>query len=109
MDLQLQAYLQHLLHKAHQIDSSSTAIPQALADKMLQDLQIQLEQRLIAALLDKLSLPDQQLYTELIESETTQAQVMDFLNSHIPDASTIITATLKQFEQDYIETVNYGN
>jgi len=113
MDLRLQAYLQHLLETAHQVGSASggnnEAISQALADKMVQDLQIQLEQRLIAALLDKLSLSDQQAYTELVESEPTQAEVVAFLNKTIPGADAIVAATLQQFEQDYVETVNYGN
>lgn len=108
MDIRLHAYLQTVLEKAHQITArSGHSIPEPLKEKMIADLRIQLEQRLMTALLDKLTPADQQTYAELIESDPNQSEVVAFLNTKITGAETIVQATMQQFEKDYIATVNY--
>lgn len=110
MDPRLHSYLQHLLETAHHLDAQSAeSMPAPLAEKMLEDLRIQLEQRLMVVLLDKLSDVDQQAYADLIETEPAQEAVMAFLNSKVPGAADIVSKTLTQFKQDYIAAVNYGN
>ena len=107
MDIRLHTYLQHLLETAHQVGSNTgKTMPAALAEKMLADLQIQLEQRLTTALVDKLSPTDLQSYAELVARDPAAEEVSVFLNSHIQGAEGIVANTLQQFEQDYIQVVN---
>lgn len=105
MDLHLHAYLQHLLETAHHTKVSD--MPAPLAEKMLADLRIQLEQRLTTNLLDQLSEADQQAYGNLIETDPNQSAVLEFLNSKISNATQIVQTTLQTFEQEYIQSVNY--
>ena len=109
MDLRLHAYLQTILERAHHItaSASNSALPESLKEKMIADLRIQLEQRLMAELLDKLSAADQQAYAELIETDPNQQDVVAFLNNKITGAEQIVQTTMQQFEADYIATVNY--
>lgn len=107
MDPRLHTYLQHLLETAHQVGSNTgKTMPAPLAEKMLADLQIQLEQRLTTALVDQLSPADLQSYAELVARTPAAEEVSAFFNSHIQGADSIVANTLQQFEQDYIQVVN---
>ena len=109
MDLRLHAYLHHLLATAHHLELNDTSVPQPIIEKMLADLRIQLEERLMAALLDKLSREEQVAYAKLMQKpDLTQTEVVDFLNAKIPGAAELVQHTLEQFSQDYIATVNYA-
>lgn len=107
MDPRLHIYLQHLLETAHHVKDVSS-IPAPLAEKMLADLHIQLEQRLSTALIDELPVADQTAFVALAATDPTQAKMLEFLNAKVPNAAKVVQATLKKFEQDYITIVNRG-
>ena len=108
MDLRLHAYLKHLLLTAHHLESNDTSLPEPIVEKMLEDLRIQLERRLLEVVLDQLSPGDQEAYGRLMQQpDLDQQQVVDFLQSKVPNATELIQHTLEQFSADYIATVNY--
>ncbi len=107
MDPRLHTYLKHLLNTAHHLQGDRT-MPAPLAEKMLADLHIQLEQRLTATLVDQLPEEDQEAFAALTATTPDQKAVFDFLNAKVPNAEAVIQVVLVKFEEDYISIVNRG-
>ncbi|MBI2416088.1 MAG: hypothetical protein HYV33_05525 [Candidatus Kerfeldbacteria bacterium] len=97
-DPRLYAFLKNLVRTVH-----ATVLPEALEEKMIMDLSLQLEQRLETIITEQLSDNDAVEYASLIQREAPQNEVTTFLNSRIPDLSQQLQTAIKQFEQEYVE------
>lgn len=97
MDSQTHTLLQELVHQAHAVQ-----LPQPLADKMVADLEIQLEQELNDLVFQQLSEVDQISYQNLLLNQSDQASMQTFLLSRIPDIQTQLAKCIADFQQTYI-------
>ncbi len=100
MDPRLEKYLEYIITKAH-----GATMPEALKEKMIADLFIQLEGRLTRALLDRLPPREQMAYNNLLEQKPSTEQVQQFFEERLPTAGKIIEETVAEFEHDYLETM----
>lgn len=92
--------LEQLLLEAH---GKNVQLPQVVKDKMIQDLAIQLEQRLFAAAANYLTAPQLlQLRSATVEPvEFAKAEAI--LQTHIPNYQAFLTGVYEQFRQDYLQ------
>lgn len=97
MDQRLNKYLESIITQAH-----GSNVPEALREKMIRDLAIQLENKLAAALVDQLPPADQAAYSNLVAEQPTNESVMAFFEQHLANTAEIVQGVLANFERDYI-------
>lgn len=98
MDKRLEYFLKDLVHQVH-----GDALPTALEEKMMADLNIQLQQRLHEATLEALpSDLDRIEYQNKVIGQVTPDDLSPFLRERIPDLDSRLSACVATFQQDYI-------
>lgn len=102
MDPRLQSLLKQLLRKAH-----TTVLPEPLEEKMIMDLYIQLEQKLDSAILESLDPAARMDYQNLVQAQAPQDQVAKLLNEKAPNLQDTLRKVITDFEEDYINTVQW--
>lgn len=98
MDQGLEQFLRNLIHKAHQ----PAELPDVLLHKMVQDLFIQIEQRLEDVVLEHLPEQHHIEYFTLLRTGGTQQDIMELVQSHVPDIHDKARAAIQEFENDYL-------
>ena len=97
MDPRAYQFLKQVITKAH-----GETMPEALREKMITDLSIQLETTLLRRLLDQLTEADQQAYSLLIQEHPANETVSAFFEQRIPDIQQQMEKVMTGFEQDYL-------
>lgn len=101
MDPRLHSFLQQLVRSAHQ-----SVLPEALEEKMIKDLEIQLNGKLNQLVIEQLSEEDQEQFLHSLQDNPTQPEVMKQLRDKIPNIDEQFKQALQKFEQDYLEWVS---
>lgn len=102
MDPRLQSLLKQLLRKAH-----TTVLPEPLEEKMVMDLYIQLEQKLDTAILESLDQNSRVDYQNMVQNQVPQEQLAAFLNEKSPNLQDTLRKVIADFEEDYINTIQW--
>lgn len=98
MDKRLEYFLKDLVHQVH-----GSELPTALEEKMVADLNIQLQQRLHEVTLAGLSSDfDRIAYQNKVVGQVTPDELSVFLRERVPDLDSRLSACVATFQQDYI-------
>ncbi|EKD75997.1 MAG: hypothetical protein ACD_43C00262G0004 [uncultured bacterium] len=99
MDKRLEAFLQKLVRQVH-----GEKLPVALEQKMVMDLNLQLQQKLhevsLAALSNEV---DRIEYQNLVLGEVSADTLGKFLHDRVPDLNSKLSACVTDFQNDYIK------
>jgi len=87
---------QTLIRKIH-----GPNLPEALEDKMIIDILLQLEQAWVKAVFNDLS-PDQQAELQALLAQNNPAQVQQFIHNVVPDSAKKLEQATTDLIQDYI-------
>lgn len=99
MDKRLESFLQNLVHQVH-----GDTLPAALAEKMMLDLNMQLQQKLHQVTLEALaSETDRIEYQNLVLGEASADTLSTFLRDRVPNLNTILATCVSDFQQHYIK------
>lgn len=98
MDKRLEYFLKDLIHHVH-----GDELPSTLEEKMMADLNIQLQQRLHEATLEALpSDEDRIVYQNKVMGQATPDDLSPFLRERIPDLDRRLSTCVATFQQDYL-------
>ena len=98
MDQKFRPFLQKLVRSAH-----TAVLPEALEEKMMLDLSIQLDQQLESAIEDKLNSEDNSIYSSMVRRGVNPKEINYFLQKKISGLDELIINVIKEFEQNYLE------
>jgi len=99
MDKRLESFLQNLVRQVH-----GDTLPSALAEKMVADLNIQLQQKLHEVTLAALPTETDRLeYQNLVMGEVSANTLEQFLRERVDDLNTKLSTCVANFQQDYIK------
>lgn len=97
MTPEIHQYLKQLL-----VDAGQTDLGTELEEVMIQDLAARLEDRLILAAVEKLPQEKQEELANLASDKNNAKEVMDFLQTNIPDYDEVFAQALIDFREVYL-------
>ena len=100
LDPQTRTFLETLVARAH-----LTPLPEGVRDAMILELADDLNAYMAAGIVQHLGDTDVQTFIKMNEENKPQDELQDFLNAHIPDASTVFAQVLNDFASSYLEGV----
>jgi hypothetical protein len=98
MTPEIHQYLKQLL-----VDAGQTDLGTELEEVLIQDLAARLEDRLILAAVEKLPQEKQEELTNLASDKNNAKEVMDFLQTNIPDYDEVFAQALIDFREVYLD------
>lgn len=99
MDKRVQGFLHTIVKTAH-----GSALPKSIEDKMVSDLNIQLEGKLHDLVLAELKDDWTKLqYQSLIMDTPSPLTFKEFLQQHIPDVDKKFTECMEKFRDEYLK------
>lgn len=97
IDPGLEAFLDSCL-----VDKGIKDVPKELHDQMMQDLAARLETWLMQSVFKKLEEKDAQPLERLMDKGATQQEIMQFLQSRVPNLQNIFAEEMVNFKKAYV-------
>jgi len=98
MDTNIRTFLKQLM-----ADAGQTGLPAEVEEQLLEDLNQRLEQRLVLAAMDAMTVEKQLELQKMVEKKTDNEKLSEFIKANLPDADAVFKKAFQEFRDLYLE------